>query len=243
MIKTILIDDEPLACDLVAEYLQDFPQLQVVSRCHDGFQGMKAIQEHQPDLIFLDVQMPKISGFELLELLEDPPAIIFTTAFDEYALKAFEANAVDYLLKPFSKERFEKAINKFLEHQPAEHKNIQQLAAQNPGSQPNRIVLKDSGQVRIIPVKDIIRLEADGDYVKIYSREGNFMKKKTLQHFEDTLSKEVFARIHRTHLLNISYLERIDPYHKNSHIARLKDGTYIPVSRTGYQRLKETLNI
>ena len=243
MIKTLLIDDEPLACDLVAEYLQAFPQFEIIGRCHDGFQGMKAIQEHQPDLIFLDVQMPKISGFELLELLDEPPSIIFTTAFDEYALKAFEANAVDYLLKPFSKERFEKAIAKFLEHKPAAQKGMHQLATQSFGHQPNRIVLKDGGKVRIIPVRDVIRLEADGDYVKICTKEGNFMKKKTLQHFEDSLSKEVFARIHRTHLLNISYLERIDPYHKNSHIARLKDGTHIPVSRSGYQRLKEALNI
>ncbi|MEQ9262479.1 MAG: response regulator [Owenweeksia sp.] len=243
MIKTLLIDDEPLACDLVAEYLQAFPQLEIVGRCHDGFQGMKAIQEHQPDLVFLDVQMPKISGFELLELLEEPPAIIFTTAFDEYALQAFEANAVDYLLKPFSQPRFEKAISKFLEHQPSAQENVRHFAARSPGSQPNRIVLKDGGKVRILPVKDVIRLEADGDYVKIYTLDGNFMKKKTLQYFENTLSSEVFARIHRTHLLNISYLERIDPYHKNSHLARLKDGTQVPISRNGYLRLKEALNI
>ena len=241
--RVVIVEDSRLARLELCEQLSQLPNVTLVGQADTVESATALIDEVQPDLILLDIDLPGGTGFDLLEQLEVLPKVVFTTAFDEYALKAFEANAVDYLLKPFSKERFEKAINKFLEHQPAEHKNIQQLAAQNPGSQPNRIVLKDSGQVRIIPVKDIIRLEADGDYVKIYSREGNFMKKKTLQHFEDTLSKEVFARIHRTHLLNISYLERIDPYHKNSHIARLKDGTYIPVSRTGYQRLKETLNI
>ncbi len=243
MTRTLLIDDEPLACDLVAEYLQNFPDFEIVGRCHDGFQGMKAIQEHQPDLIFLDVQMPKISGFELLELLDEPPAIIFTTAFDEYALQAFEANAVDYLLKPFSQERFNKALQKFKSQQGENRNNLKELSTQTAAAPSHRIVLKDGGQVRIIPMQEIVRLEADGDYVKICSSGGNYMKKKSLSHFEKTLPHELFVRVHRTHLLNISYLQRIDPYHKNSHIARLKNGTQIPVSRSGYQKLKEVLKL
>lgn len=244
MIKALIIDDEPLACDLVHEYLNDFAEIEVVGRCHDGFQGMKAISEHRPDLIFLDVQMPKITGFEMLELLDEPPAVIFTTAFDEYAIKAFEANAVDYLLKPFSKERFDKAVQKFLSRPEVEKEKIQKvMETAAPVQNQNRVVIKDGSKIRIIPIREVIRLEADDDYVKIYTEQGNFVKKKTLQHFEDTLSAEHFLRVHRSHLINITHITRIDPYEKNSHVALLKNGERISVSRGGYQKLKETLRL
>ena len=244
MIKAVLIDDEPLACDLVEEYLQAHDEVQVLARCHDGFEGLKAINEHKPDLIFLDVQMPKISGFEMLELLDEPPAVIFATAFDEYAIQAFEQNAVDYLLKPFSKDRFDKALQKFLDRKESSVENVKQVAevaTQAPNQ--NRVVLKDGARIRIISVKDIIRLEADDDYVKICTTEGNFMKKKTLTHFEKTLNRDLFVRVHRSHLVNISHVSRIDPYEKNSHIALLKDGSRVPVSRSGYQLLKDILSL
>lgn len=244
MIKAVLIDDEPLACDLVEEYLQAHAEVQVLARCHDGFEGLKAINEHKPDLIFLDVQMPKISGFEMLELLDEPPAVIFATAFDEYAIQAFEQNAVDYLLKPFSKDRFDKALQKFLDRKESSVENVKQVAeAATQAPNQNRVVLKDGARIRIISVKDIIRLEADDDYVKICTTEGNFMKKKTLTHFEKTLNKDLFVRIHRSHLVNISHVSRIDPYEKNSHIALLKDGSRVPVSRSGYQLLKDILSL
>lgn len=244
MIKALIIDDEPLACDLVQEYLGEFKEIEVVGRCHDGFAGMKSISEHQPDLVFLDVQMPKITGFEMLELLDEPPAIIFTTAFDEYAIKAFEANAVDYLLKPFSQERFNKAVQKFLDRPEVEKEKMKKVAeTASPNQNPNRVVIKDGSKIRIIPIKEVIRLEADDDYVKIYTQQGNFMKKKTLQHFEDTLSSEFFLRVHRSHLLNITHITRIDPYEKNSHVALLKNGERISVSRGGYQKLKESLRL
>lgn len=243
-IKALLIDDEPLACDLVQEYLQDYAEVEIVGRCHDGFEGLKAINEHQPDLVFLDVQMPKISGFEMLELLDEPPAIIFATAFDEYAIKAFEQNAVDYLLKPFSKERFDKALQKFLARQGASPENVKKVVEEAvQTTDQNRVVIKDGAKIRIIPVKDIIRLEADDDYVKIFTAQGNFMKKKTLTHFEKTLTQDVFVRVHRSHLINISHISRIDPYEKNSHVALLKDNTRVPVSRSGYQLLKGILNL
>src|SRR6476661_2808061 len=127
MSKIIIIDDEPLARTIVKEYLQSYPQLEVAQECDDGFEGVKAIQQYQPDLIFLDIQMPKINGFEMLELIEQKPAVIFTTAFDEYAMKAFETHAVDYLLKPFNKERFDKAISKFLKQTPAQKENTESL--------------------------------------------------------------------------------------------------------------------
>lgn len=242
--KALVIDDEPLACELVEEYLREFPEIELVGRCHDGFEGVKAINAHQPDIIFLDVQMPRITGFEMLELLDEPPAVIFTTAFDEYALKAFEANAVDYLLKPFSKERFKKAVQKFLDR-PLEEKQaaVEKAAADTAPSRQNRVVIKDGAKIRIIPEQEIIRLEADGDYVKIHSTQGNFMKKKTLSYYEKALPEDRFLRVHRSHLISLSHITRIDPYEKNSHLALLSNGERIPVSRTGFQKVKETLNL
>ncbi len=244
MIKILLIDDEPLACDLLEEYLQDYNDVELVGRCHDGFAGLKAISELKPDLVVLDIQMPKITGFEMLELLDEPPAIIFATAFDEYALKAFESNAVDYLLKPFGKERFSKALDKFCQSSESMQKPVQQMM-ESPDFKPspNRVVLKDGSKIRIIPIQEIVRLEADDDYVKICTTSGNFMKKKTLTHFENTLSSEFFVRVHRSHLLNITHVTRIDPYEKNSHVALLKDGNKIPVSRSGFQLLRKIWNV
>lgn len=245
MYRALIIDDEPLACELVEEYLGEFEQIEVVGRCNDGFEGMKAIAEKKPDLIFLDVQMPKITGFEMLELLEDPPAIIFTTAFDEYAIKAFEKNAVDYLLKPYSEERFNQAVQKFLDR-PEERKSVARSAAEESRAsrQPgDRVVIKDGAKIRIIPVDEVVRLEADDDYVKVYSKQGNFMKKQTLKNFQAGLSSDHFVRVHRSHLVNIMHIERIDPYEKNAHIALLKNGERIPVSRSGYQKVKELLQL
>ena len=245
MFKALIIDDEPLACDLVQEYLSDFETIEVVGRCHDGFEGMKAIGEKKPDLVFLDVQMPKITGFEMLELLENPPAIIFTTAFDEYAIKAFEKNAVDYLLKPYSEERFKQAVQKFLER-PEEKKQQAKAVADDSrasGQSADRVVIKDGAKIRIIPIPEVVRLEADDDYVKVFSKQGNFMKKQTLKNFEEGLSATHFVRVHRSHLVNIMHIERIDPYEKNAHIALLKNNERIPVSRSGYQRLKELLQL
>ncbi len=161
---------------------------ELVAECNDGFEGLKAIQQHQPDLIFLDIQMPKINGFEMLELIENPPAVIFTTAFDEYAIKAFELNAVDYLLKPFSKDRFEKAIEKY-QHQQTNVRsveNVVETAAESPLQQ-NRIVVKDGNKIKIIPVHQVHYLEAADDYVKIISNDGYFLKKRTMSFFEKSL--------------------------------------------------------
>jgi two-component system LytT family response regulator len=188
--KVIIIDDEPLARLMVQEYLQPYTNIKVVAECNDGFEGVKAIHQHQPDLIFLDIQMPKITGFEMLELIDNPPLVIFTTAFEEYAIKAFEAHAVDYLLKPLSKERFDKCINKLLLQQKnttAQHtQEVIEAAAHTP-SQANRIVVKDGGKIKIIPAAQIIYLEAADDYVKIHLSDGVFLKKKTMSFFEGTL--------------------------------------------------------
>ncbi|MEJ7677195.1 MAG: response regulator [Segetibacter sp.] len=176
--KAIIIDDEPLARSIVKEYLQSYPDINIVQECNDGFEGIKAIQQYQPQLVFLDIQMPKINGFEMLELAESPPNVIFTTAFEEFAIKAFETHAVDYLLKPFSKERFDKAMQKLLQQKTSQQQTqaVLETAAQSP-MQSNRIVAKDGGKIKIIPVANIQYLEAADDYVKIYTSDSSFLKK------------------------------------------------------------------
>ncbi len=247
MKRALIIDDEPLARMVVKEYLQSFDQIEVVQECNDGFEGLKAIQQHQPDLVFLDVQMPKINGFEMLELVEQQPAVIFTTAFDEYAIKAFETHAVDYLLKPFSKDRFNKAIEKYLAQAPvaASPKHTDELletAAQSP-AQHERIVVKTGTKVKIIPVQDVQYLAADDDYVSVYTAEGSFLKNKTMNFFEKTLDPRQFVRVHRSYIIAITQITRIDPYEKDAHLAILKSGAKIPVSKTGYVKLKQVLGI
>jgi len=249
MKRCLVIDDEPLARMVVLEYLQGFPQIEVMQECNDGFEGLKAIQTHQPDLIFLDVQMPKINGFEMLELVENPPAVIFTTAFDEYAIKAFEAHAVDYLLKPFNKDRFNKAIEKYLSTaaEPAApaKKHTEELlesAASSP-AQNERIVVKTGTKVKIIPVQDVLYLAADDDYVSVYTSEGSYLKNKTMNFFEQTLDPKYFVRVHRSYIIAIQQITRIDPYEKDAHLAILKSGAKVPVSKTGYVKLKQVLGI
>jgi two-component system LytT family response regulator len=244
MYKVILIDDEPLARQLVKTFLKTFAQMEVVAECANGFEGFKAIQELQPDLIFLDVQMPRLNGMEMLELIENPPAVIFTTAFDEYAMKAFEMNAADYLLKPVTRERFDKAIKKWL--------NIKATAQKQPDNEKlfstpvvegyqNRIVVKDNGMIRIIPEQNIQYVEASDDYIKIVTPAGTFLKKNTLSHLEQTLDPQKFVRVHRSYLLPVAQLARIEPYEKDGHIALLQNGAKIPVSKSGMAKLKALL--
>lgn len=245
MIKTLIIDDEPLARSVVAEYLQGFPEFEIIQECNDGFEGIKAIMQHKPDLIFLDIQMPKISGFEMLELLECTPDIIFTTAFDEFALKAFEAQAIDYLLKPFSQERFNKAINKWLEQRNvAPRQNLEALQeSQMEPEEQTRIVVKEGQDIRIIPLQDIHFLEAYDDYVKVHTKDGFFLKKKTMSFYEKNLNAEKFVRIHRSYILALQQLTRIETMEKENHVALLKNGKRIPLSKTGYVKLKAVLGI
>jgi len=243
--KAIIIDDEPLARDIVKEYLQPYPDIEVVAECNDGFEGIKATQQYESGLIFLDIQMPKINGFEMLELLDsdNAPAVIFTTAFDEFAIKAFESNAIDYLLKPFSKERFDKAIQKFLQNTGTSQTQLAvETAAQSP-SQQNRIVVKDGNKIKIIPIHQVNYLEAADDYVKIITAEGSFLKKRTMGFFEQSLAPFHFARIHRSYIVNTQLITRIDAYEKDSHLVLLNTGVKLPVSKAGYAKLKQILGI
>jgi two-component system LytT family response regulator len=242
--KCIIIDDEPLARSIVKEYLQYYPNIEIVAECNDGFEGVKAIQQHQPDIIFLDIQMPKINGFEMLELIENPPRVIFTTAFEEYAIKAFENNTIDYLLKPFSKERFEKAIQKMLaqKNEPAKTESVLDDAAQSP-QQTGRVVVKDGSKIKIIPVSQIQYVEAADDYVKIYTADEYFLKKKTMQFFEQCLPAAYFVRVHRSYIVSVQLITRIDALEKESYTALLSTGKQLPVSKAGYAKLKTVLGL
>lgn len=246
MIRTILIDDESLARDIVKHYLNDFPDIEVVAECSDGFEGIKAITQHQPDFIFLDIQMPKINGFEMLELVENPPAVIFTTAFDEYAIKAFEVNAIDYLLKPIEKSRFYQAVQKIISKlsnlEAAATQELLDSAAMSP-AQHNRVVVKKNGVIKIIAVTDIHYLEADDDYVKLSTTEGIFHKNKTMSFFERTLDAAQFIRIHRSYIINLAQVTRIELKEKDSYIVLLKSDIWLPVSKTGYVKLKAALGM
>lgn len=245
MIRTVVIDDEPLARSIVCEYLRSYPQVEVVQECSDGFEGVKAITQHRPDLVFLDIQMPKINGFEMLELLDDPPPVIFTTAFDEYAIKAFEAQAIDYLLKPFSKERFDRAIQKWLSQRQSPGATRMAVAAEviRQPEDRHRIVVKEGGNIRIVPVSEIHYLEAYDDYVKIFTKGEMFLKKKTMTYYENALDPVQFVRVHRSYIVHVSQITRIEPGEKDTHIAILKSGARISLSRMGYGRLKEILGL
>ena len=249
MIKVVLIDDEPLARSIVKEYLGAHENITMVQECNDGFDGVKAIMQHQPDLIFLDIQMPKINGFEMLELLDPAPSVIFTTAFDEYAIKAFEAHAVDYLLKPFSKERFDKALQKWMQQREQNkteqtQNNTQALVNETRSpEESSRVVVKNGSNIRIIPSQDIMYIEAYDDYVKIFTKDTYHLKKKTMSHFEEVLDKADFLRVHRSYILNLQQITKIEASEKGSHIALLKSGVKIPLSRMGYGKLKEVLGV
>lgn len=243
MKKALIIDDEPLARSIVAAYLESHNDIQIVEQCNNGFEALKAIEKHQPDLLFLDIQMPKISGFELLELLDQDISVIFTTAFDEYAIQAFEAAAIDYLLKPFTKERFDTAIHKWRKNELANN-NLESInnLIQKPEDS-NRIVIKNGGEIQIIPIADVYYLEAYDDYVKVHVAERYFLKKKTMNAYEKTLPKANFVRIHRSFLINVTKLTKIESFEKNNYQATLTNGAQIPISRNAYTHLKQILGL
>lgn len=248
MTKVVIIDDEPLSREIVKAYLRNFPDMEVLQECGDGFEGVKAIQEHKPDLIFLDIQMPKITGFEMLELIDHKPSVIFITAYDAFAIKAFEANAVDYLLKPVAEERFKTAILKWKSQmalaRPEEEPVERVLSSMSAtATQQGRIVVKTGSKVRIIPVHEVLYMEAEDDFVKIVTADGSFLKNKTMTFYEETLDAQHYVRVHRSYIVNVSQITKIEPYQKESHLAILRNGQQIPVSKTGYVKLKEVLGL
>ena len=242
MIKTLIVDDEPLAAGLVKEFLSAYPQFEVVAICHDGFEALKAIQLFQPELIFLDIQMPKITGFELLELLENPPAVLFTTAFDQYAVQAFDVKGIDYLVKPFSEARFAQAIARFLSQQKT--KIVSEVVDYPVSEERNkRIVVRVKNEIKIIQTQEVRYFEAEDDYISIHTPEGKFLKKMTMKQLEESLDPEKFARVHRSFLVNLQEVSGLEPYEKESYLLRLRSGQKIPVSKSGYARLRQVLGL
>lgn len=245
-IKIIIIDDESLARQISKNYLSRHNNIEIVAECSNGFDAIKKISELKPDIILLDIQMPKLTGFEMLELIENPPIIIFTTAYDHFAIKAFEVSAVDYLLKPFSEERFDQAIKKavkLLDDKFKQDDSIRNIITEHDKKIETleRVVIKDGGKINIIPVNEIRWIEAQDDYVMIYSTQGKFLKQKTMKYFEDHLEETQFVRIHRSYIINLSYLQHLEQQETDSYKIILKNGTELPVSKSGLARLKATL--
>jgi two-component system, LytTR family, response regulator len=241
-LKAVLVDDEELARLFLKELLRAHEEIEIVAECANGFEAVKAIAETKPDLVFMDVQMPKLNGFEVLQLLDTQPAIIFVTAFDQYAMRAFDAQAVDYLLKPFSAERFERALER-AKARVGERTATADLAqsARPPGQLPERIVVRDGTKVHVIPIEKLDYVEAQDDYVALHSGGRSFLKQQPIAAVEALLDPARFVRVHRSTIVNLERITRIEPYAKDSRIAILTDGTKLAVSRSGYARLMEAM--
>ncbi|MEA1886454.1 MAG: LytTR family transcriptional regulator DNA-binding domain-containing protein [Bacteroidota bacterium] len=246
-ITALIIEDEEPARNIIEHYLEKHESVKIVGECADGYCGLMSIKELNPDLIFLDIQMPKLNGFELLEILEEKPEIIFTTAFDEYAIKAFDMNAVDYLLKPFPEKRFDEAVEKAITRIRAGEDSTAKVTRLTSGlteraAPLNRIVIRKGNAISFIPVKNIRYMQAEDDYVMIYHLNGKALKQQTMKYYEGNLPDNDFVRIHRSFLASIEHIARIEPYGKDTYIAVMKEGERLPVSRTGYKKLKEKIS-
>lgn len=243
--NAIIIDDEQLARDIIRTYLKDFPEVHIVGECANGFEGVKMINELKPDLIFLDIQMPKITGFEMIELLDHHPIIIFSTAFDQYAIKAFEMSATDYLLKPYDKARFAEAIKKvYAKFEIQTSQPSRESTPEYPQRTDvlDRIVVRIGNKINIIPVGDIVYIEAQDDYVSIHTSDSKYLKQMTMKYLESHLPIDQFVRTHRSFIAAISAIDKIEAYEKESYLLHLKQGAKINVSRSGYSKLKQVLN-
>jgi two-component system LytT family response regulator len=248
-LRAVIVDDEDLARAIVREFLSHAPDIEIAAECSNGFEAVKVIGEVKPDLLFLDVQMPKLDGFEVLELIDESPAVIFTTAYDSYAMKAFDAHAVDYLLKPFSAERFQTALERARQRlRENSNPDISRgaaadlaAAARPPSQYAERLVVKDGAKVTIIPLEKLDYVEAQDDYVALHSQKKSYLKQQTISSLEASLDPQHFVRIHRSCIVNVERIARIEPYTKDSRVAVLNDGTQLPVSRAGYARLTALL--
>lgn len=247
-IRTVIIEDETPAREILKHYLKDFPEIEIIAECADGFSGLKTISALKPELVFLDIQMPRLTGFELIEVMTEKPVIIFTTAYDQYAIRAFEMNAVDYLLKPFPKERLRNAVIKAQEkigRSPEEDSVPQKELLEKMPASPSpigRIVVRKGNAINIITVDQLKYIEAQDDYVMIYHTAGKALKQQSMKYFEESLPPNDFVRVHRGFIVKVSEIKRIEPYGKDNHVAVLNSGEKLPVSRSGYKHLKEELN-
>lgn len=239
MIKVIIIEDEAPARNLLKHYIGRHGNLEIVAECTNGFEGVKAINEQCPELIFLDIQMPKLNGFEMLELVNQMPQVIFTTAYDEYAIKAFEANAVDYLLKPYDEERFDDAVQKALQRIGKSPEPQVAQAAEATSQEPlDQIVVSNGNKIEILPPDEVFLIEAQDDYVMIYTEKQQFLKKKTMQFYEQNLDAE-FMRVHRSHIINTQKIDSIELYGKQQYQIKLKNSLSVKTSKSGYKKIRE----
>lgn len=245
IVKALIIDDEQLARQLIRNYLKTFTGIEIIGECENGFEGARNIAELKPDLVFLDIQMPKLNGFEMLELIDNPPEIIFITAHNDYAIRAFEMNAVDYLLKPYSQERLVSAVQKAAEKIQSgigKDKKIEQLIHQPLSEKLERIVVKTGTKIKVIPVDKINYFEAQDDYIMLYTDEGKHLKQGTMKYYEDHLDSAKFIRVHRSYIVRIDQVVQLEPYSKDNYLLKLKNGTALKVSRNGLKNLKDKLN-
>ena len=247
--RVVVADDEQLARRVLREYLERQPGMEIVAECTNGFEAVKAVAEHKPDVLFLDVQMPKLDGFEVLELIGNDLRVIFVTAFDSYAIKAFEVHAVDYLLKPFGADRFEAALNRAKERLAAGKSHHAEMppaelaaAARPPSQYLDRIAVRDGTRVYIIPVAKLDYVEAQDDYVALTTEGKKHLKQQTISSLESALDPSRFLRIHRSYIVNLERVAKVEPYAKDTHVAVLSNGVQLPVSRAGYARLRAFLD-
>lgn len=244
-LRAIIVEDEKPARELVKAFLKNHDSIEVLGECDNGFDGVKAINEMKPDLVFLDIQMPKLTGFEMIELLDEVPDVIFTTAFDQYALKAFELSAVDYLMKPFSKQRFAEAIEKVFqrislnEDKPRIKEFTNQI--KEDVEEIERIFVKTGSKIDVVPVPEIVRIESEDDYVEIFTPKGKYLKKETMNYLEKVLPKDTFVRVHRSSIINLNNIQKIEKYGKDSSMVILKDGSRVNVSKSRIKDLRKQL--
>jgi two-component system LytT family response regulator len=242
-LRVAIVDDEEPARALLREYLAAHPEVEVVAECANGFEAVRAATELDPDLLLLDIQMPGLSGFEVLELLEREVAVVFVTAYDEHAVRAFEVHAVDYLVKPFSRERLAEALTQARKRlgQPQPWLPVIAGAARSGGLPVSRVLVREGPQVHVIPVETLDVVEARDDYVCLRARGREYRKQQTLGELAAQLDPAKFVRVHRSFIVNLDRVTRLERYAKDSRLAVLKDGTKLPVSRAGYARLRDKL--
>jgi len=243
-IRAIIVDDEDLARQMLREFLSPHREIEIVAECANGFEAVKAVTELKPDLVFLDIQMPKLNGFEVLELIGTDMAIVFVTAYDEYALRAFDIHAVDYLLKPFSADRFEAALQRVKQRLGGKLPPAIELSssARPTAHYTERVVVRDGTRVHIIPVAKLDYAEAQDDYVALCSEGKTHLKQQTISSLETALDPAQFVRIHRSYIVNLERVTKIEPYSKDNHVVVLTNGAQLPVSRSGYTRLRALLD-
>jgi two-component system, LytTR family, response regulator len=246
-IRTLIVEDEEPARTIVKTYLSKFDNIELIGEASDGFSAVKMINEMKPDLLFLDIQLPKLTGFEILELIEHAPVIIFTTAYDQFAIKAFEMNATDYLLKPFAFDRFEIATHKAFDKINSKRSEIPVIkklvdSIDEKSETIDRIVVKSGTKIKVIPAEKVMYIEAQDDYVMIFAEESKHLKEKTMKYFETHLDPSVFIRIHRSYIVNINYIVQLEHFSKENYLVILKNGAKLKVSDSGYKNLKTRLN-